>query len=130
MFHLGDYSNPSNLHTCLGTILTIRHVLTAAVCVCHPDNPESSPFNLFGHRCERGEEHRVCKYLSLYDGMLNMYYVLISEILIIYQNICFIFADNKDDYGNDKNLKGIKGENNIVNGIFIEYVEEYIFGSL
>ena len=106
--------------------MTIRHVLTAAVCVCHPDNPESSPFNLFGHRCERGEEHRICKYLSLYDSMLNV----IAEILIIYQNICFVFADNKDDYGNDKNLKGIKGGNNLINGIFIEYVEEYIFGSL
>ena len=64
--------------------------------------------------------------------MLNMYwyYFLIAEILIIYQSICFIFADNKDDYGNDKNLKGIKGGNNLNNGIFIEYVEEYIFGSL
>ena len=41
-----------------------------------------------------------------------------------------MIADNKDDYGNDKNLKGIKGENNIVKGIFIVYVEENIFGSL
>ena len=31
----------------------------------------------------------------------------------------FIFADNKDNYGNDKNLKGIKGENNIINDILI-----------
>ena len=51
---LGDYSNPSNLHTCLGTILSIRHVLTAAICVCHPDT--NSPFNLFNHRCENGSK--------------------------------------------------------------------------
>ena len=103
--------------------------MTAAVCVCHPDNPESSPFNLFGHRCERGEEHRVCKCPSLYIDMPK-YYFLIVKILIIYQCFCFTFADNKDDYGNDKNLIGIKGENNIVNGICIAYVEEHIFGSL
>ena len=39
-------------------------------------------------------------------------------------------ADNKDDYGNDKNLKGIKGENNMVSGTLIAYEEEYIFESL
>ena len=54
----GDYSNPNNLHTCLGTILSPRHVLTAAICVCHPNT--QSPFNLFGHNCEK--EKRLCKY--------------------------------------------------------------------
>ena len=58
-----------------------------------------------------------------------MYYFLIVEIVTIYKKTLFIFADNKEDYGNDKNLKGIKGENNIVNDILIAYVEEYIFES-
>ena len=53
-----------------------------------------------------------------------MFHFLIVETLTIYEKKFFIFADNKDDYGNDKNLKGIKGENIIVNDILISYVEE------
>ena len=67
---LGVYSNPNNLHTCLGTILSTRHVLTAAICVCHPN--VNSPFNLFGHNCDKNKKeypdsNRLCKYLFWSD---------------------------------------------------------------